>query len=111
MITGQTLEVGRRCSRGQWRHERRSHLRVRPGDAAWTDWRPPTASWARTGRVEGVLAYREQDARIVPFLYRPAARRGTLKVDGYLKRGKGRVELGRLEVPVGIGRGSGRGAA
>ncbi len=56
----------------------------------------------RAGRVQEVLDYCEQDARIVADLYRLARERGTLRVDGYLKKGSERVELGRLEVAVSV---------
>jgi len=56
----------------------------------------------RAGKVEEVLDYCERDTRIVADLYRLARRDGKLAVDGYLKRGSERVELGRLEVAVSI---------
>lgn len=54
----------------------------------------------RAGKVKEVLDYCEQDTRIVADLYRLARERGTLKVDGYLKRGSERFDLGRLEVAI-----------
>lgn len=56
----------------------------------------------RDGREEEVLAYCEQDTRIVADLYRLARERGTLYVDGYLKKGSERIDLGRLEVAVSV---------
>ncbi len=56
----------------------------------------------REGRVDEVFEYCEQDVRIVAELYRLARERGTLYVDGYLKRGEERIELGRLEVPIDV---------
>ncbi len=47
-----------------------------------------------------MLDYCAQDARIVADLYRLARRTGRLNVDGYLKKGDERIELGRLEVAV-----------
>ncbi len=57
----------------------------------------------RQGRVREVLDYCEADTRIVAALYRLAVERGTLFVDGYLKKGSERIELGRLEVRVATG--------
>lgn len=54
----------------------------------------------RAGEVEKVLAYCEQDVRIVVELYRRARQTGKLAVDGYLKKGKERIELGRLEAAM-----------
>ena len=56
----------------------------------------------RAGRVEEVLSYCAEDVRIVADLYRLAVRDRKLCVDGYLKKGKERVELGRLEVPIDV---------
>ncbi len=56
----------------------------------------------REGRVDEVFEYCEQDVRIVAELYRLAREQGTLYVDGYLKRGEERIELGRLEVPIDV---------
>lgn len=56
----------------------------------------------RVGKVEQVLDYCEADTQIVADLYHLAYERGTLFVDGYLKRGSERVELGRLEVAVDV---------
>ena len=58
----------------------------------------------RAGRVEEVLDYCAEDVRIVADLYRLALRDGSLKVDGYLKKGKERIELGRLEVAIEVPR-------
>ncbi len=46
------------------------------------------------------MGYCAADTRIVADLYRLARRDGKLTVDGYLKRGSERVELGSLEIPV-----------
>lgn len=56
----------------------------------------------RAGEVEEVLAYCEADTRIVAELYRLARERETLYVDGYLKKGSERIEVGRLEVAVSV---------
>ncbi len=56
----------------------------------------------REGRVDEVQAYCAEDARIVAELYRLARRDGKLAVDAYLKKGKERIELGRLEVAIEI---------
>lgn len=52
------------------------------------------------GRIEEVLDYCEADTRIVADLYRLVLERRVLFVDGYLKRGEERTELGRLEVAI-----------
>jgi len=54
----------------------------------------------RVGKVREVLDYCEADTRMVADLYLLARERGTLRVDGYLKKGSERHELGRLEVPI-----------
>lgn len=68
-------------------------------------------SLLRQGRVEEVLAYCERDTRIVADLYRRARQTGRLYVSGYLKKGKERIDLGRLEVPIGVEIGTGKGTA
>lgn len=65
----------------------------------------------RAGREEEVLAYCAADTRLVADLYRLARERGALRVDGYLKRGSERVDLGRLEVVVDVDIANGKGAA
>ncbi len=56
----------------------------------------------REGREDEVLAYCAADTRLVADLYRLARERGTLFVEGYLKRGSERVDLGRLEVAIAV---------
>lgn len=52
--------------------------------------------------MDEVLAYCAADARLVADLYRIALRDGRLFVDGYLKKGSERFDLGRLEVRVDV---------
>lgn len=54
----------------------------------------------REGPVPEVLEYCLQDVRIVADFYRLARRDGKLFVDGHLKKGKERIELGRLEAAM-----------